>query len=69
MKRVSIITKICEKDFTAFIPVQHEFTVFLGVEEGVLKSQTVKSADDERNEAYLKNLLKEIIEIRNLSEQ
>ena len=34
-----------------------------------MKSQTQKSADDDRNEAYLKGLLKEIVEIKNLSEQ
>lgn len=40
--------------------MQHDFAIGLGVEEGILKSQIQKTADDERNEAYLKNLLKEI---------
>lgn len=54
-----MIKKCCEKDFTLFLPYEHEFEIKLGVTEGVLKSHKVKTAmDDERNEGYLKTLLK-----------
>ena len=50
LKRVSIIKKICQKDFSLFIPYLNEFESKLGTEQGVLKSHQVKAAnDDERN--------------------
>lgn len=53
-----------------FLPYEHEFEKKLGTDEGVLKAhQKQTTADDERNEGYLKSLLKEIIEMRAIADR
>lgn len=70
LKRVNIVKKICEKDFTLFLPYEHELEIKLGTEQGVLKAhQKQTTVDDERNEGYLKSLLKELLEIRALADK
>jgi len=59
IKRLSSVRKLCHIDFTQFISHVGLFIQKVGIEEGVLKAYQNKAVvEDERNDAYLKNILK-----------